>query len=1061
MEKRQYYIRERKYLSKPKKEKNIEKIGWWKKLMGEAFIADLCCNKPEVMAYLENGEWYVYHTPNYCKIKEGKIDKNTERFVMQFIRDIDNEFVSIHASFLMVGYQHFRVKIKNKTMCTEMFREDFLKQQLFKQKSISMRALIEEIHKKGNQYKTGGDENKFRVKQYGKKEDYMWSLLDEYPVLERCLWECVSRNVVFFTEVVNRIGKDKKEIDKLMFDGEGFYKISGIDGNNSDSHFEGRQVLKLKLDNGKSIIYKPHSIENEKWFGEFLNFLGCKCGVKMYFPEIVACEEYGWVECVEQCECRSYEELQRYYYRIGISLFVAYLLGTNDIHYENLIAMGEYPVIVDLESLGKGIKKGKYAKSKYINLELQESVLGIGILPYYHWVQKEKGTDLSALTGGDNNELPFKVPVIKNPGTADMYIDYEYAKLEKAQNHAMLEGKFIPPDKFEQEIRGGFETAFLYTLNNKEEIRKWLSKIEHFKSRYLVGDTQKYSMLLSSSYHPAVMKDAADREFLLYSLWRGRNFSDESDCKIVDAEIYDLLNNDIPYFYFYMNQPHLYDSRGNEIMDYFEEAPIEGIYKRLDSINERDLKRQELFIHLSLSAAGEEQFQKESKYYRLRKMIENPRAFSKRELLNMVENIADKLLEEAELDYGKEYSSLNWFRLVVLDNKCGAVNILPCGMYLYDGLAGILVFLYILSTYSSQMKYTKACETLEQQLFTYTDTVNRSHKDVQSNCSGLYNGEGAVVYTYLILYWISGNQLYIEYAERHAKILKVVAQNDIHCDLLDGKAGAIVVFCYMYLSSNKPEYLEFAELIADKLISEAVDMDSGIGWRQADGGIPLLGMAHGNSGIIVAFSKLYKLTGNKKYYLCIKRALRFEDYNYNFQTGDWLDFRGGSNKVNFTETIPAAWCHGAGGILLSRIMLTEIKMEQEDREQVLADIERAFSYVQKRGLRKEMCLCHGECGNFLISEVYRKWKNKKFNLGIDEKEESDQEEEFVLTKEWYHPGLMNGYTGIGYYLLMQIADIPNFIFMDVKLRTENGKLWTRPLHCYDMIEVGPPVIIHY
>ena len=58
-------------------------------------------------------------------------------------------------------------------------------------------------------------------------------------------------------------------------------------------------------------------------------------------------------------------------------------------------------------------------------------------------------------------------------------------------------------------------------------------------------NTQQYSMLLSASYHPSVMRDGAERETLFYSLWKGRNGTEQ---EIVEREIQDLLNGNIPYF---------------------------------------------------------------------------------------------------------------------------------------------------------------------------------------------------------------------------------------------------------------------------------------------------------------------------------------------------------------------------------------------------------------------------------------------------------------------------------------------------------------------------------
>jgi lantibiotic modifying enzyme len=56
------------------------------------------------------------------------------------------------------------------------------------------------------------------------------------------------------------------------------------------------------------------------------------------------------VEVVEYLPCQNQEEIKRYYQRAGQLLCLLYVLGANDCHNENLIACGEYPVLVDLET---------------------------------------------------------------------------------------------------------------------------------------------------------------------------------------------------------------------------------------------------------------------------------------------------------------------------------------------------------------------------------------------------------------------------------------------------------------------------------------------------------------------------------------------------------------------------------------------------------------------------------------------------------------------------------------------------------------------------------------
>ena len=228
----------------------------------------------------------------------------------------------------------------------------------------------------------------------------------------------------------------------------------------------------------------------------------------------------------------------------------------------------------------------------------------------------------------------------------------------------------------------------------------------------------------------------------------------------------------------------------------------------------------------------------------------------------------------------------------------------------------------------------------------------------------------------------------------------------------------------MFLVTGKQEYLTYAKKTAQLLLGEAVDMVNGTAWKQKNGDTPLLGIAHGNAGILTALAKLYKLTGDDLYADYVKKTLEYEDHHYMYSTGNWKDFRINDSRDDTAENDTAAWCHGAGGIMLARILLDEMNLTDEIRENIHKDIRLASDYVQKKWQRGELCLCHGECGNLLMLRRYIKWKGK------EERTYTNWKENMVLTKEWYQPGLMNGYTGIGYYLLLQIMDIPDFILME-------------------------------
>ena len=82
---------------------------------------------------------------------------------------------------------------------------------------------------------------------------------------------------------------------------------------------------------------------------------------------------YGWEENIENKSCNTKEEIERYYFRLGIHLFLGYALGATDLHGENIVAHGEHPVIIDMETYPGYITKnsGSSNQNKRKNYDIR------------------------------------------------------------------------------------------------------------------------------------------------------------------------------------------------------------------------------------------------------------------------------------------------------------------------------------------------------------------------------------------------------------------------------------------------------------------------------------------------------------------------------------------------------------------------------------------------------------------------------------------------------------------------------------------------------------------
>ena len=119
-----------------------------------------------------------------------------------------------------------------------------------------------------------------------------------------------------------------------------------------DAHEAGRSVGVLRFGSGARLVYKPRPLAIHEHFNEVLDWLNAELpGLGLRMVAVLDRGEYGWIEHVEARPCRDQSGAERFYHRQGALLALLYALAATDFHFENVIAVGDQPVVVDLESL--------------------------------------------------------------------------------------------------------------------------------------------------------------------------------------------------------------------------------------------------------------------------------------------------------------------------------------------------------------------------------------------------------------------------------------------------------------------------------------------------------------------------------------------------------------------------------------------------------------------------------------------------------------------------------------------------------------------------------------
>ena len=119
-----------------------------------------------------------------------------------------------------------------------------------------------------------------------------------------------------------------------------------------DAHGGGRRVTKLRFESGLTLIYKPHPVGLEVIWGRAVGWLAARSGLGPFrTPAILARTGYGWIEYLRPRRPASPAGEERLARRAGALLALLDILEVRDVHRDNLIAVGEQPVLVDAETL--------------------------------------------------------------------------------------------------------------------------------------------------------------------------------------------------------------------------------------------------------------------------------------------------------------------------------------------------------------------------------------------------------------------------------------------------------------------------------------------------------------------------------------------------------------------------------------------------------------------------------------------------------------------------------------------------------------------------------------
>jgi type 2 lantibiotic biosynthesis protein LanM len=864
----------------------------------------------------------------------------------------------------------------------------------------------------------------------GLGEGRMAKLLGQYPVLARYLGTISQLWVEASAEFLGRLEADMPELERLFGDDEELGNVVELKPSLSDPHRGGRSVIAVTFDSGRKLVYKPKDMGTEAAYHRLLAWLNDR-GAPLPFKvlRVLGRPTHGWVEFVEHLPCRDQDEARRYYERAGMLLCLFYVLEGTDCHYENIIASGEYPVLIDTETLmhhrARTVIPGDENAQTEAYERMGRSVMRTGLLPRWELSSDRRTAyHVSGLGESDEQELPVRTQRWARINTDRMALEFDSAKLPPRDNVPRLDGSPLRLQEYSPRVVEGFRRMYRFLLDHRDALLAAtpLRELAREQVRFVFRATRVYGLILRNLRHRRYLRDGADRSIQLEQLGRAqvppRDVVDDPDEKplfwpVFRAERLAMERGDIPFFTARASSDALILSPGREIEGCMEEPSFDLVLRVLEELDEADLQQQVAFIEGSLYA------------HLARDSTASPQVAEEVEEGDLAVPPEDEALIAPALDLAEairshairtEDGSAAWIAPQYLV-QAERYQLQPMDYELYGGTSGVALFLAAAEQFAPGSGYGELALAAIRPLQSALD--RRPDRLSEMMGIGGASGLGSVAYSLLHVSRLLDEPVLLEDARRVTDLItEVVIASDRPLDVIGGAAGAILSLLAMYEVRPDRRILELAIACGEHLLEARTVTDAGLRAWVTDEGRRVSGFSHGTAGIAYSLLRLYEHTRDPRFLEAAKEAIAFEDTQYSPENRNWVDFKEPGEPAYQWQ-----WCHGAPGIGLARLGGLGVL----DTEQVREDIDLAVQTTIEFGVQG---VDHPCCGNMGRAELLLSAGQRLARPELEEAarvnawrvvSRAERTGGFILhpmlPREVYNPSFFQGTAGIGYELL--------------------------------------------
>jgi len=818
------------------------------------------------------------------------------------------------------------------------------------------------------------------------KDEYS-ILYSKYPVLKKLAGTIIANWIestnIFYVNVI----KDWNALVECGLLEPDTLCISDILCGLSDNHNNGKCVFIIETDKGQRVVYKPRDVSCEYSFNKLLNYLNqtFECFSHKTFI-VLSKTDHGWCETVNRESCESRNDLIEYYNHLGSIIAIIYILGGSDFHNENIIASGNRPVVIDLETI---ISPNNFKKLSAGGLFVS------GLLPI--WNQDASGQyQYSGGIGGvaDLSKTP-SYTAYKYINTNSMTHYQKDSHISALSNSPVLDSVQRGPSEFIDDILVGFEKTYKHIALNKSNYEKIIPQLfRDTRIRIVIRDTEFYSEVLQKTLDSKFFLNTTNWLDTLRAYLSGKavlNLSNQN--LLLMKELEQISRLDIPYFSIESKAQSLC-SENNKTIVSWKYSPLNNIENNLNSLSEEDRCCQLNILSSTIGSVRPLSFPQ--------KVLETNESIE----LKDIENIATIT---SELSLELDDNNLDWLTIeqTLHDDKA---MFMSSNLGLYNGLAGIGVFL---SALTKKTLSNHKLNSLAYRLYTQLSSALLEQFNHKASFTNGMSGNLSVLYSIAKMDRFLNQESSAIFQKIKEKFNLSNISGYTGCDIQSGSAGNVLTTLAIYEHTHDDFWLNLSILYADQIVDSVMEKNGLCEWATDFSSTIQTGFSHGNSGIALALLRLWNSTKDERLENLALNAIRSEDQYFDKKERNWRDLRHGKSHA-----FMSGWCNGAPGIILSRLEMSNYYSKCPSILRKSLDLcEIAIKQSVKNNVNS---LC---CGSFSMIEPLLRYDKEYANRLAVTLLKSIKSEDFHLNSlaglgvKIKLPGFFLGLSGLGYTFL--------------------------------------------